>query len=465
MKCLMTFCLVIKPHVSKKELFMTIQDKYKRTVSKTESENLITYLCDETFFKLWVYPNVYKEPGKEFCDCLIVFENNIFIFSVKEGEYTGKTQEIAWSRWKRKTIESSKRQIDGAERWIRKHPDKLYINEKCTKKIPINFDINNARIYRFVIALGINEDIGILYSNENHNLDDKIGFVQTSKDRIYHILDSANVELILKELDTIQDFLNFYIEKEIIISKLKNFGYYGESTLLALYMQNMDEETGEHKILPANFAGSEMLEKECLWKNIENNPQYSSKKMLNKDSYLIDSLLNKSIYYEQRGELIGNLDVINEKNPIKEIAKETRFQRRILAYSLLDMFNKYWLMEKQTRFVRFSMSENNNKAYVFLINASADDRNIEDARVDLKLMLNIACGSLKNIKPELTQIIGIAFIPDKIHFSLGEDFILLNCENWNEEDIAYYDNLNENYRFWKKGINPRIESFDEYSQL
>lgn len=443
---------------------MIIQDKYKRTAQKTKSENLITYLCDETFFKLWVYPNVYKESGKEFCDCLIVFENNIFIFSVKEGKYTGKTQEIAWSRWKRKTIESSIKQIDGSERWIKKYPDKLYIDEKCTKKIPINFDINNAKIFRFVIALGINENIGILYSNENHNLDDKIGVFQTSKDKIYHILDSANVELILKELDTIQDFLNFYVEKEAIISKLKNLGYYGESTLLALYMQNMDEETGEHKILPTGFTENEVLEKECLWKNIENNPQYSSKKILDKDSYLIDFLLNKSVCYEQIGTLIGNLDVINGKNPIKEITKETRFQRRILAYSLLDMFNKYWSMEKQTRFVRFSMPENDTKAYVFLINTFADDRNIEDARFDLRLMLKIACGSLKNVKPELVQIIGIAFIPDKILFSLCEDYILLDCENWNEEDIAYYDKLNENYRFWKKGIQPRIESFNEYSQ-
>jgi hypothetical protein len=444
---------------------MTIQDKYKRSPHKTESENLVTYLCDQTFLKLWVYPNAYKESGKEFCDCLIIFENNILIFSVKEAGYKGETQQIAWQRWKRGTIEGSIRQIDGAERWLKKYPEKIFMDQKCTKKIPIRIDIENAKIYRFVIALGLNEDIDVLYSNENHGLEDRVGIFQTSKDKIYHILDSANVELILSELDTIQDFLNFYNEKELTISKLRNLGYRGESILLALYMQNMDENTGEHKILPTDFAEDQVLEKENLWANIKNNPQYLAKKVLDRESYIIDDLLNKAIFHEHRGELIGNNDILNEKSPIKEISKETRFQRRMLGRRLLDMYNKYWSMEKLTRFVRFSMIEGDNKAYVFLVNTFADEEDIENARSDLKLMLEIACGSLKNNNPELVQIIGLAFITDKLVFSRGEDYIILNCEDWDEEDIYYYDELNKHYRFWKKGNKPQVESFDEYPKL
>lgn len=441
---------------------MIMQSKYKRSACKNESENFITYLCDKTFLKLWVYPNIYRKSNKEFCDCLVIFENNILIFSVKDYKYTGKTQEISWQRWKKGAIEKSIEQIDGAERWLKKHPDDLYIDERCTKKISIKFDISKAKIYRFVIALGLNEDIGILYSNDNHDLDNKIGVFQTSKDNIYHILDSANVELILKELDTIQDFLNFYTEKEATISSLKNLGYYGESTLLALYMQNMDEATGEHKIVPPHFENDEVLIKENLWINIENNPQYIKKKIEDEISYLVDNLLNKSIYYEQKGELIGNIDIQNELSPIKEIAKESRFQRRILGHTLLDMFLKYWTLEKQERFVRFSMSENDNKAYVILINTFADNEDIENSRIQLKMMLEIACGSLKNIKPELTQIIGIAFIPHKELFSIGEDYILLNCKDWDEEDINLYNALNNSYRFWKQNIKPKVVSFDEY---
>ena len=71
-----------------------MQNKYKREKSINDSEKFITYLCDQAFMKLWVYPNVYYETGKEFCDCLIIFENNILIFSVKDYKYSGRTQEM-----------------------------------------------------------------------------------------------------------------------------------------------------------------------------------------------------------------------------------------------------------------------------------------------------------------------------------------------------------------------------------
>ena len=65
-----------------------MQDKYKREKFINESEKFITYLCDKAFMKLWVYPNVYYETGKEFSDCFIIFENNILIFSVKDYKYS-----------------------------------------------------------------------------------------------------------------------------------------------------------------------------------------------------------------------------------------------------------------------------------------------------------------------------------------------------------------------------------------
>lgn len=445
---------------------MTLKDKYQRSGCINKSEELIKNLCDRAFFKLWTYPNLFKKSGKELCDCLIIFENNVFIFSIKESKYNGKTQDIAWKRWKRETIDGCIRQIDGAEKWIKKYPEKIFLDSKCQNKMPIKINPNNVKIYRFIVAMGIEQNIGVLYSDENHGIENNIGIFQTSRKNIYHLLDSANLEIILNELDTINDFLNFFIEKEKVISRLNNLGYYGESSLLALYMQNMDEQTGEHKILPPLFYGDEFLEKENLWTNIENNPQYLLKKIEDKNSYIIDFFIEKSINFELKGELLGNVDIQHDLNPIKEISKETRFQRRILGKSIIGMLDKYWEMEEQTRFVRFTMSENDNKAYVILLNTFSDKtQSIEENRTHLKIMLEIACGSLKNIKPELNQITGIAFIPDKNLFSIGEDYILLNCQEWNKEDEYYYNKLNEAYNFWKKGIKSKVVSFDEYPQL
>lgn len=45
-----------------------------------DSEKLLARLCENTFLKLWCYPNPFNEKQVELCDVLAVFEDNIFIF-------------------------------------------------------------------------------------------------------------------------------------------------------------------------------------------------------------------------------------------------------------------------------------------------------------------------------------------------------------------------------------------------
>jgi hypothetical protein len=56
-----------------------------KSVGQTWTEQYLSHLCDRTFLKLWSYANPFKSDGKELCDLIAVFENNIFLFFDRES--------------------------------------------------------------------------------------------------------------------------------------------------------------------------------------------------------------------------------------------------------------------------------------------------------------------------------------------------------------------------------------------
>src|SRR6266849_2272489 len=124
----------------------------------TATERYLARLCKRTFLSLWSYPVVFRDQGrstgigdgKEVCDLLVVFENHIIIFSDKDCRFadTGNL-EIDWSRWYKKAILKSAEQVWGAERWIRKFPNRLFLDRRCTAHFPISLpDPSHAIFHR-----------------------------------------------------------------------------------------------------------------------------------------------------------------------------------------------------------------------------------------------------------------------------------------------------------------------------
>lgn len=89
----------------------------------TPTEKLLANYCDNTFLKLWSYPNPYNENRDELCDLLAVFENHIFIFFDRENltlEDKSKDPEVTWNRWKKKVVDAQVRTANGAEIYIKR---------------------------------------------------------------------------------------------------------------------------------------------------------------------------------------------------------------------------------------------------------------------------------------------------------------------------------------------------------
>lgn len=447
--------------------------KIERGIPVNTTEKTLSDLCDLAFLKLWSFPNPYKEPGKELCDVLVVFDNNIIIFSVKNIKYNENKGLAGWQRWKRKAIDESITQINGAEKWIKNHPDQIYLNKNCNTIISINSK-KKFKIYRIVVAHGISDSIanipgntsgslGIKYS-DNNDFEDVQYFVELPKSPIYHILDSANLEILLKELDTITDFINYLKEKEKAIKLSKIVTYTGEEDVMGQYLRTIEPETGKHYILKDKNKDLIVDFENMIWKNFSNSYEYKEKKILDKSSYLWDKYLQQLCEYALNGELTGNIDIFQESSPIKEMAKESRFYRRILSGGIIQSVNYFpEIADDYTRQVRLIMSEDNKSAYVFLqIKYNEQDDYETVVRPKRRQMLNIACGTLKNKHSFLQKIVGIAINSPKHHIYADQDYILLDCKKWTRKDRSHYYNLNKDYNFWKPKNELKVVNSYEY---
>jgi hypothetical protein len=115
-----------------------------RAQGVTHAERYLQRLCERSFLTLWSYPGVVRDQktgdkgdGKELCDLLVVFGDDVLIFSDKSCAYpaTGNHQSD-WSRWFRKAILKSAEQVWGAERWLRENPNRIFLDRACTRALP-----------------------------------------------------------------------------------------------------------------------------------------------------------------------------------------------------------------------------------------------------------------------------------------------------------------------------------------
>lgn len=98
-----------------------------------------------------------KGQGKEICDLLVVFGDDILLFSDKYVAFpdTGDL-ERDWKRWFKRAVAESAMQLRGAERWIRAHPDRVFIDRACTIQLPVDLS-SSPRFHRIVVAHGAAE--------------------------------------------------------------------------------------------------------------------------------------------------------------------------------------------------------------------------------------------------------------------------------------------------------------------
>jgi hypothetical protein len=167
-----------------------------QTVNSTEE--FVLRLCQQSFLSLWSYANPRgNKDGKELCDILVVCEPDILIFSVKASELTEHDDlSTTWSRWRKRAIEASVRQIYGAERRIKTAREVIRKDGTAGLLFP---EVSVRRVHRVAVALGSKGKGPISFGDFGK------GFV--------HVFDETSLVLIMNELDTVSDFVSYLMDK------------------------------------------------------------------------------------------------------------------------------------------------------------------------------------------------------------------------------------------------------------
>jgi SEC-C motif len=436
--------------------------KIKKSAGQNRTEKLLSKLCDETFLKLWSYPNPVKSDGKELCDLIAIFENHIFIFFDRESrKFDEKVDDfrVQWKRWEKEVIQKQITTMRGAERYIKEHSGEIFLDANQTP-IPISIPLENLSIHRIIVAHGAAEACknyskdnisgSLAISYEDSPQDNNTPFmVSLDRENPIHIFDSHNLEIILKELDTIYDFRSYIVEKEAAIKKYQFLVYCGEEDLLAHYFYNFDAVNERHCIGTAEKEVNSISIGEGEWESFIKKSPYKNRKKANESSYLWDELLQRTCDNALNGTLMGNSDISNGQSAIFEMAKEPRFSRRNLSEMMITSIQNIPSNMECFRNLSFMNSFYKDVGYVFLQLSFPNVVDYTEYRTFRQGMLLIACGVAKNKFPHLKKIIGIAVDAPKYSELNSEDFLLMNCGEWTEEQRLHYKEANKEFVFFE----------------
>ena len=426
----------------------------KKSGGTTPTEQHLVRLCERAFLRLWSYPNLYRDQGggKELCDVLIVFDRDIVVFSDKSCAYPDTDDEVKdWARWFRRSIRDSARQVYGAERWIRNHPDRIFLDAGCKHPFPMNLPRSDKmRIHRVVVARGAAKRCSAFFGGDSGSLmvrSDLVGDAhinapagpfgifrigQVDPDKGYiHVLDDENLYTLLSELDTVADFVAYLARKEAFLCSGKVVLAPGEEDLLAYYLTHTNID-GEHDfVLPPTV---DVLQFDHLYRGMRDNDQYIAKKSADEISYLIDQLIEHvSSNADNRALIDGNeLPIGDIEKALRMLAAESRLSRRHLARALVDLLSSASARGRpKSRCV--VTSEKSGTGYCFLVCPCPKGRDYEKHRQFRSALLAAYCKVMKVRFPNLQHIVGYATEP--LHGERrSEDLAYLDATNWTEKD-------------------------------
>jgi len=427
---------------------------------------MLADLCEQSFLKLWSYPNPCKDDGKELCDLIVVFEDSVLIFFDRESgrlRRAGSDLTTAWKRWKKEVVDKQIATSRGAERYIRSGRP-IFLDASRTIPLPVPIDLETVGIHKIIVAHGAMEacraqspknvsgSLAVSYSAASDD-DDEPFFISLDRDDPVHVLDSENLSIMLSELDTIFDFVTYLEAKVDAIKRHRVLCYCGEEDVLAHYFLRFDKKAGRHWIgATADFDLVHIGEGE--WAGFASSPIYQTRKEADEPSYVWDRLIQITSENALTGKLMGNGNPFAQRGAIHWMAKEPRFVRRELAKKMIEAMHAFPdIDEPIVRYVSLMPSFYDGTRYVFLQLKVTDkgDYN-KDYRPRRQALLEIACAAAKLKWPNIQRVVGIAIDAPKYAGELNsEDLAVMEFDGWNEALAEQYRELNRELRFFETG--------------
>ncbi|MFK0377861.1 hypothetical protein [Pandoraea sp. NPDC090278] len=440
----------------------TAWEKAASSDGTTASERALTSLARRAFLSLWSYPNVYtdegrvngKGDGKELCDLLVVFGNDVLLFSDKDCAYQSKVDvTVAWPRWYRSAIDKSAKQLAGAEKFIKAFPCRIFLDKARQSPSPIELpDASVARYYLIAVTRGsyfparrffgggssgslmlLSELVG---KTAHTNTPFHIGFPLESR-RFVHVLDEMTVDLLLEELDTVPDLVGYLKKKEAFMQQPGVIvSVPGEEELLARYMSTIRDEEHAFPKTPKDVDFVALPEGD--WKTYRASPQWQAKQQANEISYTWDALIEQQSGFIRSGKAITvpwqpNMGDANHERIVRALASQTRLARRSLSADLLVALHR---SDPGHMFARVKLTGRPpDKAFVFLTIPRTEGEDYDTTYRHRRMhSLMVYCHAVKHGMPTLKEAIGVASEPLSEGTS-SQDFMYVDLAGVSDEEI------------------------------
>lgn len=457
-----------------------------------DSERILTTLCRKSFLRLWSQTNVFTDEGfkngkgstRELCDALVIFGNDVIVFSDKHVTFqAGKELAVAWPRWYRRAVLESCKQLHGAKSWLQRFPSRAYLDAKCTRPLPIAVPTQGAvRFHLVAVTRGSREaalhhnggeGLGSLGLNSavegNAHLQTPfvVGLPEPDK-HFVHVLDEVSIDLLLSELDTAADFLDYLGKREALLGRRgTEVTAYGEEELLAAFLRTMDAEGQEHVFFNAPpdelpdmvFFGGDIYEA------LNDDPGYARKKQADGISYEWDRLIDRFLEYgdpDLHGKYINQSPAEIEQG-LRLMAAESRFRRRQLAEAFLGALRR---VERGMRLGRLAYGGvAGETVYVFVVVAKRQDETYDAYRQYRIALLHAYVQTAKLKAPLGTTFVGIGFDnPHKDYQGGSEDLFVLVKEAWTADELVELETKRRELGLWGDAMELWRYRQDEFPQ-
>ena len=382
----------------------------------SRSEQYLAEIAQRTFLSFWSHPNLFRSLSKELADLIVIFGDDIVVFSDKSCEY--RDGEHGWSRWYRRAILDSAQQLHRAAGWLRKYPNRIYMDAKCERRFPLHVPAS-PRIHLVAVATGARKAAErhfggdgslILHTHTSGTEKFIVGDLDRSKD-IIHVFDDFSLSIVLAELDTAFDFITYLQKRAAFLRSGPEIYANSEFDLLAYYLQGTNGH--EHDfITPEPDPAVRLIAIEGYWNDFVSSGAYQRKKIANEDSYVWDRIIEDVAHHTAQGTLETGQEngLAGNEKLLRFLAAENRFSRRQLGRALLGI-RRLGATSLENTHTRTVLGGNvTTRTYVFCV-VRRDADTADDYRGTRKAILWTRMLITKLRNPDLRLIIGIGVGP------------------------------------------------------
>lgn len=335
------------------------------------SEAFLTSISEGTFLKPWCYPNPFRKAGKEITDMLVVFGNDVIIFSDKAISFRDGAADLAWKRWYKRAVEESIDQLSGAYKVINSGVD-IFIDDRASKAFPFALpDLTQRRVHLIAVThpsreIGVRPALWTDFCFDGNVIGDGVPFsIGPTKIRNHHVhvFDGKILEVLLKHLSTASDFVQYLLWRFECISRCERLSFF-ELDLLAYGILGRTPTTWPQ--LPADNQDLSLNIRGC-WEEYLKSEQLKARDEYNKKSYTIDRLIDHfhEEYIAGRNYHDKPQAFSSHEKALRIIGSESRFGRRIISEALYELLREedrktFWASTVASR-------EVNGVRYVWLV--------------------------------------------------------------------------------------------------